>query len=236
MSGSFATTHWSMVVAAGGKSSDRQDALSRLCQNYWYPLYAYLRRKGNSPDDAQDLTQSFFAHLLEKKTFAAADQRKGKFRTFLLTALNNFVVQDWRKGQAAKRGGKHDILSLDFAAGEGRFLAEPADNTTPEMVYRRRWAMTLLQTAIDRLRGEFGCDGRAEVFEALAPYLAGASDNAPYAEVAETLNMSVSAVKVTASRMRKRCRTLLRKEVAETVASEEDVDEELRDLFDAISG
>jgi RNA polymerase sigma-70 factor (ECF subfamily) len=228
----FATTQWSVVVTAGkGHNSESRRALSALCEAYWYPLYVYVRRRGYQAAEAQDLTQAFFAELLEKDRLRLADQQRGKFRSFLLTSLNHFMNNKWREAQAEKRGGRIAHVSLDFEAAESRYVHEPAHEMTPERVFERRWAMTLLEHALDRLRDEYEAAGKAELLDHLQSHLGGDPQALPYAELAELLQMSEGAVKVAAHRLRKRCREVLRAEVAETVAESREVDEELRSLF-----
>jgi RNA polymerase sigma factor (sigma-70 family) len=232
----FRTTHWSLVLAAGRRSSpDARHALGRLCQVYWYPLYAYIRRKGHSPTDAQDLTQDFFTWLLEKNLAGKADRTRGRFRSFLLTSLDHFLAKHWRRAAACKRGGGQPVLSLDLAAGESRYTLEPAHELTAEMIYQRRWALTLLEETLARLRDEFARRGKLELFEHLKPYLGGDESTVPYSQIAATLGKSEGAVKVAVHRLRHRCRELLRAEIAQTVSSPQEVDGELRDLFDAVA-
>jgi RNA polymerase sigma-70 factor (ECF subfamily) len=232
----FRTTRWSIVLAAGQRSSPAaHGALATLCQVYWYPLYAYVRRKGHSPDDAQDLTQSFFAQLLEKNVAAKADRARGKFRSFLLASLDHFLAREWRRAGARKRGHRRVILSLDLAAGEGRYTLEPTHELTPEKIYQRRWALTLVDEALTKLRDEFDRRGKREMFEHLKPYLGGDESTVPYRQLAESLGKTEGAIKVGVHRLRERCRELLRSEIAQTVSSPQEVDEELRDLFEAVS-
>lgn len=230
----FATTRWTLVLAAGRKSSPQaQQALETLCGEYWYPLYAYVRRKGHSIEEAQDLTQSFFAHLLEKEALQVADPQRGKFRSFLLSSLNHFLTNQWRRETAQKRGGGRQIVSLDFDEGEKRYRLEPADPATPETIFQRRWAMTLLEKAISQLQQDYRSSGRENLFEQLKGFLGG-GDNVPYNEIAQQLEMTEGAVKVAVHRLRQRCRQALRDEIGQTVAAPEEIDEELRQLFAAI--
>ncbi len=231
---SFATTRWSIVLAADrGASPHSTDALAQLCQSYWYPLYAYVRRRGHDAHEAADLTQEFLTRLLEKHDLRLADPQRGRFRSFLLGSLNHFLANEWRAARAAKRGGGLKNLSLDFEAGESRYHLEPADETSPEKIFERRWAMTLLQRATDRLAAEWADAGKASQFEQLKPILGG-DESKTYAEIAAALDMTEGAVKVAVHRLRKRCRELLREEIAQTVTQESDVAEELRHLFNAI--
>ncbi len=232
----FATTRWSIVVAAGDRtSSDSQQALATLCQSYWYPLYAYVRRRGYQPAEAQDLTQAFFTQLLEKGTLAAADQNRGKFRTFLLASLNHFLANQDRAARAAKRGGEKTVYSLDLEAGERLYGMEPADRATPDQIFQRRWAMTLLQRAVENLRSEYEQSQRLHIFEALKGYLGGETSRVPYREIAQQLDATEGAIKVAVHRLRRRCRELLRQEIAHTVDSPDEIDDELQSLFQAIA-
>ena len=231
----FASTRWSIVAAAGQRRSPQsQEALATLCQIYWYPLYAYARRHLPSAHDAQDLTQEFFAQLLEKDYLQAADPRRGKFRSFLLTAFKHFLSKERERANAQKRGGGHRLLSLDFQLGESRYHLEPADHATPERLYERGWALAILEQTLARLRQEFANAGKEKLFECLKAALAGEGMQESYAQVAEELGISEQAVKVAVYRMRRRYQELLRAEIAQTVASPEEVDEELRDLFAAV--
>ncbi len=231
----FATTHWSMVVAARrGASQEARQALSRLCEDYWYPLYAYIRRRGYQTSEAQDLTQGFFTHLLQKQTLQAADQTRGRFRSFLLTSLNHYLAHQWRHERAEKRGGRCQTISLDVEEGERRYHLEPADPMTPENIFERRWAMTLLGKAVETLRSEYERGDKLHIFEALKVYLGGQDSTVPYEEIAQQLDTTQGAVKVAVHRLRQRCRDCLRREIAQTVAEPEDIDEELRHLFQAV--
>lgn len=231
----FATTHWNLVAAAGRSSSPESErALAALCETYWYPLYAYVRRGGHDAHESQDLTQEFFARLLARRSLRTADRQRGKFRTFLLAALKNFLAGQWRKDQAHKRGGGKLPVSLDFASGESRYAHEPSHDLTPERVFERRWALTLLDRAISKLKDEFDSSGKTELFESLKGSLGGESAADSYDEIAARLNMTEGAVKTAAHRLRRRCRELLRAEIAQTVARDEDIDDELRELFSAV--
>jgi RNA polymerase sigma-70 factor (ECF subfamily) len=233
----FATTRWSLVAAAGqGAAPEAQEALAVLCQAYWYPLYAYARRHLPSAHDAQDLTQAFFAELLEKHYLEAADPRRGKFRSFLLTAFKHFLSKQRERDAAQKRGGGRPTLSLDFHGAESRYRLEPADQTTPEMVYERRWALAILEQALCRLRQELANANKEKLFERLKGVLEGDGPQDSHALIGAELGMSEQAVKVAVHRLRRRYRELLRAEVAQTVAGPEQVDDELRDLFAAVRG
>jgi RNA polymerase sigma-70 factor (ECF subfamily) len=223
------------VVAAGRQASpDAREALATLCQVYWYPLYAYVRRQGHSATDAQDLTQEFFARLLEKNYVGAADPAKGKFRSFLLASLKHFLANEWRRADAQKRGGGQVPLSLDFEGGETRFTLEPAYELTAEKLFERRWALTLLEQMLATLRDEFARSGKLALFEHLKPYLGGDASTVPYRQLAAELGMTEGAIKVSVHRLRRRCGELLRAAIARTVVGPEEVDEELRDLFNAV--
>lgn len=228
----FATTRWSLVLAAGGTETDlARPALGKLIETYWYPLYAFLRRKGHSAEDAADLTQEFLAHLLERNHLELADPERGRFRSFLLTAFERFVVDDLRRAGRKKRGGGRSPLRLSLLEAEDRYRLEPADHRTPESLYERRWAMTLLETAFRRLEEEHVASGRAALFAVVKPVLGGDRGARPYAEIALELKMKEGALKTLIHRMRRRFRTLLRAEIAETVSDPRDIDEEVRHLF-----
>lgn len=228
----FVTTHWSVVLAAARSDTTRAGAaLEKLCQTYWYPLYAYVRRRGHSPEDAQDLTQAFFTRLLERNWVGRADRQKGRFRSFLLSALNHFLADEWDKVRAQKRGGGLAPLPLEFDAAETRYRHEPVDNVTPEHNYERRWALTLLDTVLRRLQLEYTQEGRGELFGALHPCLVGDRSSQPYAELANELGVAEGTVKSAVHRLRQRYRQLLRDEIAQTVAEPGEVDEELHHLF-----
>jgi RNA polymerase sigma-70 factor (ECF subfamily) len=234
----FAETHWSLVLAArrGGDSTRAGDALAKLCQAYWYPLYAFVRRQGHTPHDAQDLTQEFFARLLEKNWLADVDRAKGRFRSFLLAAMKHFLANEWDKSKALKRGGGvHNFISLDAESAESRYALEPADTVTADKLYERRWALTLLDATLARLRAEFVADGKAKQFDELKFTLTGGRGDTPYAELAAKFGMSEGAVKVTVHRLRQRYCEVLRAQIAETVGSAEEVEAELRHLFAALS-
>lgn len=233
----FVTTHWSVVLRAGRSDTTRaRDALAKLCQTYWFPLYAYVRRRGHSPEDAQDLTQEFFARLLEKNWVADADQSKGRFRSFLLSAMNHFLADEWDKARAQKRGGGAPTLPLQFDTAETRYGYEPADNATPERSFELRWALTLLAEVLQRLQTEYEQEGKAGLFAALNPCLVGERTAQPYAELAEKLGVSEGTVKSAVYRLRQRYRQLLREEIAQTVATAGEVEDELRHLSAVLAG
>jgi RNA polymerase sigma-70 factor (ECF subfamily) len=226
----FVTTHWSVVLSAQDRASARSDeALESLCRAYWYPLYAFVRRQGQSPHDAQDSVQEFFARLLEHDWIARADRHKGRFRSFLLMAMKRFLANEWDKARTQKRGGDVQWLPLDTA--ETRYAQEPADTATPEQAYEVQWALTLLESVLQRLGAEYGRDGKASLFDALKPCLIGSRETQPYAALAADLGMTEGAVKVAVSRLRERYRERLKEEIAHTVAAPQEVDEELRHLF-----
>jgi len=232
----FATTHWSVVLAAGDKShSQCTTALQTLCQTYWYPLYAYVRHLGTRAQDAEDLTQAFFVFLLEKDRLGSLVKDKGKFRSFLLTALKHFRTDQWKRASATKRGGGRKIFSLDMADAEGRFLHEPVDTTTPERLYELNWAVALLNSVFEQLQHEHQAQGRGEQFESLKFCLTGQRSTLPYGQLAAQLAVSESSLKVSVHRLRKRYRELLQQEIAHTVADPRAVDEELRYLFQILS-
>jgi RNA polymerase sigma factor (sigma-70 family) len=232
----FVTTHWSLVLQAGQSDTTRASvSLAKLCQTYWYPLYLYVRRRGHPPHDAQDLTQAFFARLLGRQWLRNADEKRGRFRTFLLTALSRFLADEWDKSRALKRGGTYLHLPLQIETGETRYGHEPVDNCTPEQCFERRWALTLLETALQKLRNEYERAGKVELFAALNSTLTGNRDQQPYAELAAALNLNEGAVKVAAHRLRKRYRQLLREEIGGTLAESGDIDEELRHLFSVLT-
>ena len=235
--GRFATTHWSVVLAAGTPESSRyKEALETLCRSYWFPLYAYLRRRGYSSHEAEDFTQGFFTRLLEKKGLRLADPKLGKFRSYLLGALKHFLADERDRTQAQKRGGDRKFFSLDFENAENQYVLEPTDQLSPEKLFERSWALTVLQRAMARLEAESASLHKQKVFKNLVVFLAPTEKTTPYREVAAGLNMTEAAVKVAVNRLRKRYRELLRDEIAQTVANEEQVGEELCELYAAISG
>ncbi len=235
--GGFATTHWSVVMAAGmGHSAQAADALEQLCRTYWYPLYAFVRRHVSEAHDAEDLTQEFFTRFLAKEYFGRADPTLGRFRSFLLACLKNFLAEQQRQARRLKRGGGQTTISWDSRRAEDRYRLEPADPVTPEQIYERHWALTLLETVLARLTEEQSAAGKEHVFAQLKSYLWGETGEPRYGEMAERLGMTEGAVKVMVHRLRRRLRDLLREEVAHTVAAGEEVDDELRHLIGAIRG
>lgn len=236
VTGNFTPTHWSVVVAAGrSDSAQAHVALEKLCRAYWPPIYAFVRRQGHNPHDAQDLTQEFFARLLEKNYLAEVDRSKGRFRSFLLAALKHFLANEWDKSQAQKRGGGQALIPIDAATLETACGFQPADPATAEKVFERRWALTLLDQVLRRLRADYVRDGKEKLFEQLKPTLTEASRAVAYVEMAVRLDMTEGAVKVAVHRLRQRYRELLRAEIAETVAGADEVDAEIRNLFAALS-
>ena len=227
----FVTTHWSVVLSAARNDITKaRAALEKLCQTYWYPLYAFVRRRGHPPQDAQDLTQAFFARLLERNWVGDAQRQRGRFRTFLLTAMSRFLADEWDKARAQKRGGGVAHVPVQLDTAETRYGHEPADNCTPEQCYERRWALALLDTVLQNLRGEYDRDGNGELFTALNGSLAGSRESQPYAQLAASLGINEGAVKMAVLRLRKRYRQLLRAEIAQTLTAAEDLEEELRHL------
>jgi RNA polymerase sigma-70 factor (ECF subfamily) len=235
--GSFQTTHWSLVLRAGQRADrDADTALATLCERYWYPLYVYVRRRVADGAEAQDLTQEFFAWLLEKNPLASACPERGRFRGFLLTALKNFLANQWDRAKAQKRGGGVRRLSLDLDDGESRLRLEPAHELTPERLYARQWVLTLLELVMRRLQEEYQSSGRGQLFERLKGGITGDCDRPAYAAAASELGLSEDAARQAASRLRRRYRELLREEVAQTLAEPADVDDEIRSFFAVLSG
>ncbi len=233
----FATTHWTVVLAAGKRSTPQADgALEELCRTYWFPLYAYVRRRGHAKADAEDLTQAFFARLLEKNFLESVDSAKGKFRAFLLAALKHFLANEWDKTQAQKRGGGAAHLSLDWQTADTKFQVASASEPSPDKAFDREWALALLAKVIERLQQECAADGKAKLFAQLKIFLTTGSGESAQAEVAKALGLEEGAVRVAIHRLRKRYRGLLREEISQTLADESQVDEEMRALFGAFSG
>lgn len=232
----FATTRWTVVLAAASEdSAPSRAALETLCSTYWYPLYAFARRRGADRHRAEDLVQAFFTALLEKKWVGDADPARGRFRAFLLTAFQRFCAKVHEKETAQKRGGRVRPLSLDFDDGETRFQAEDRTGLEPERVFDRRWALTLLARALERTRGEFVRTDRAESFAALLPYIGGPGDARPYAEIAARVGSTEGAIKVAVHRLRARYRENLRAEIRDTVTDDAAVDDEIRHLMEAVA-
>jgi DNA-directed RNA polymerase specialized sigma24 family protein len=231
----FATTHWSIVRAAGDtKSPQASEALEKLCRTYWYPLYAYVRRKGYSADDAQDLTQEFFAQLLARNYLSVADRNRGKFRSFLLGSLEHFLAREWTKAHAQKRGGGHTHFSLDELDAENRYLIEPSHELTAKKMFDQRWAMTVLDQAMAQLRDECVSNNKGDLLSKLEGLLSGEKGEASYAQLAADLHMGEGAIKMAVLRLRRRYGELIRAEIAQTVTSPKDADEELQFLFSVL--
>lgn len=234
--GWFSTTHWSIVLSAGKNPSEGSaEALEKLCRSYWYPLYAYIRRRGHGPEEAEDLTQEFFARLLTSNGLSGVDRARGKFRSFLLAALNHFLANEWDRATAAKRGGAQRLISLDDEDAEERYRLEPGSDATSEKVFERSWARTLLAQALARLRDEFSAVGKADQFEQLKCFLTEETGDGGYTAAAERLKMSTGAVAVAVHRLRQRYRELVRAEIARTVTTPLEVEEEVHHLFAALS-
>jgi DNA-directed RNA polymerase specialized sigma24 family protein len=228
----FETTHWSRILAARDRgTAQAEHALSALCAAYWYPLYAFIRRRGHDPDRAADLTQGFFARFLEKDDLESVDRSTGRFRAFLLAACKHFLANAHDREVAAKRGGGRRTVSIDRRDAEGRYLYEPAHDVTPERLFERRWALTLLDRALDQVGREFHRGGKGVLFDRLKLVLTGAEGAAPYAQIGAGLGMTEDAVKKAAQRLKQRYRQILRELVAETVAEPGQVDDEIRALF-----
>lgn len=232
----FATTHWSVVLAAGQPDSPQAvEALELLCRTYWYPIYAYVRREGHSAPDTQDLTQGFFAQLLARRSLGGVDPRKGRLRSFLLAAVRHYLADQRDHARALKRGGGAEVLSLDAEDAETRYRLEPAESMDAERIYERRWAITLLDQALSRLRGESATAGRAAQFERLRSFVAGEND-VSCAEAAAALGMTEGAVKSAIHRLRLRYRELVREEIAGTVTDASEIDAEIRHLITVVGG
>jgi RNA polymerase sigma-70 factor (ECF subfamily) len=235
MGARFPTTQWSVVLAAQrGEGTAARAALEALCGAYWYPLYAYVRGRGHDPDTARDLTQAFFADLLGRRFLESVEPSKGRFRAFLLASLKNFLSHEREREGALKRGAAAVTVSLDAQDAEGRFEREPVDQLTPEEIFERRWGLTIMERAMDRLEAESGSEARPVQFERLHPYLTGAEPHVPYREVAADLGLSEGAVKTAVYRLRKDYGRLLRQEIAATVADPAEIDDELRHLLAVI--
>ncbi len=233
----FATTHWSVVLAAGHSvSPDAQEALERLCRTYWYPLYAFVRLKGYAPEDAKDLTQAFFERFLQRHYVKEAVREKGRFRTFLLTILQRFICDEFDRATAAKRGGGLPVVPLDTAGAEALLDHAAASCQSPEAIFERTWAHTVVQTCVERLRAEYEADGKAAQFACLKVYLSSVADRAAYAATGQRLGLSAEAVAMAVVRLRRRYRELVRAEVANTVATPAEIDDEMRYLIDLLTG
>ena len=232
----FATTHWSVVLAAKKSSSPQhKQALETLCQSYWFPLYAYLRRRGYGAQSAEDYVQGFFAHILEKHDLNSADPKYGKFRSFLLIRLKSFLSDERARAQAKKRGGGRKILSLGFQDAENQYALEPIDELSPEMLFEKSWALTVLERTMDRLEAELAAKNKKKLFDHLKVYLTTEKDVIPYENMAAELEMTEGSVRVAVHRLRRRYRELLRDEIAQTVAAEDQIDEEMGYLYAALA-
>lgn len=231
----FRTTRWSVILAAGQEDdASRGRAMEELCRTYWYPVYAFIRRWGYSADDAQDLTQGFFAHLLERDTFSSARKEKGRFRSFLLGALKNYLGYEARKQSTIKRGGQSIIVPIDEEEGEDRYRQDLVHDAAPDKLYLRSWADSLLATTFDRLRGDYERAGKLQLFDKLSPHLSGTDNEGSYKQLSGVLGMSVGAVTTSVYRMRKRYGEILREQIAHTVTTPEEVDDEIACLFAAL--
>ena len=232
----FATTHWTVVMAAGGShTTGARAALDELCQLYWSPLYAYVRRRGSSPEDAEDLTQEFFRTLLEKEYLKAADRDRGRFRTFLLVALQRFLANEWDRTRAQKRGGGLEHVSLDTSSAETRYQVETASEVSPERIYDRRWAFALLGRTMAHLRAEFVASGKEDEFEQIKESLTADRGSLDYRALAERTGQSEGTLRVGIHRLRRRFREIFRREVAQTVATPAEIDAEMRHLMAALA-
>ena len=232
----FATTHWTVVMAAGASDTTRaRAALDELCQLYWYPLYAYVRRRGSSPEDAEDLTQEFFRTLLEKEYLKAADRDKGRFRTFLLVALKRFLANDWDRASAQKRGGGLEHVSLDTSSAETQYQVEVANEASAERIYDRRWAFALLGKTMARLRAEFVSSGKQDEFEQIKECLTADRGSLDYGALSRRTGLSEGALRVGIHRLRKRFREIFREEVSQTVATPAEIHAEMQHLMAALA-
>ena len=232
----FATTRWSIVRAVRHNSSQTSRvALAELCKQYWSPVYAFIRRRGKSTTDAEDLTQAFFVHLLDTEFVQTADRDRGRFRSYLLKSVTHFLSQNHRTNRAKKRGGDVDILPLDFSNGEAAYCLEPADSGTAEQLFERRWALTLLANVTEALQNEYTEKNHGLLFECLEPQINQEASRVPYAQLAQRLEMTEDAIKQATRRLKIRFRELLRTEIAHTVESAEMVDDELRQLMTSLA-
>jgi RNA polymerase sigma-70 factor (ECF subfamily) len=237
MGSRFMTTRWSVVLAAGGGDQPAaREALSTLCGQYWQPLYAFIRSRGSSPEEAEDLTQAFLVHLLEKEALRQVDPGKGRFRSFLLASLKNFMSDQRSKERAKKRGGGVAPIPLDAEEAEGRYRLEPAHDITPERIFERQWALAVIEQAMIRLRERYARTGKERHFDVMKIFLSGEKRPVPHAEIAKKLGITELAVKVAVHRLRKRFRDSLREEIAQTVSDSGDIDAELRALQTALEG
>ena len=232
----FATTHWTVVLAAGRRSTPQSDrALDELCRTYWFPLYAYVRRRGHTKEDAEDLTQAFFARFLQKNYLEGLSAERGRFRAFLLASLKHFLANEWDRSRRQKRGGHAPHLSLDWQTADTQFQIAAAAEPSPDQAFDREWAVALLAKVIERLRAECDAEGHGRQFEELKVFLTAGKGALSHAEAAKALGLDEGAVRVAVHRLRKRYRHLLRDEILQTLADPAQVDEELRALFGAFS-
>ncbi len=229
----FATTHWSLILSAGGSSPGAATALAELCETYWYPVYVFVRRTGHSADEAADLTQAFFARILEKRDLKAARPDRGRFRSFLLASVRHFLSNERDRQQALKRGGRLLHVPVEVDTGERLYQREPADDMTPERIYERRWTLTVLDKAMARISTRYEGKGRRDLFLRLQPILSG-DEPASYRELAEQLDVSEGSLRVAAHRLRKEFAAALRATIGETVERSEDIDDELRYLLGVV--
>jgi RNA polymerase sigma factor (sigma-70 family) len=234
----FRSTHWSVVLAANQPDSpESRKALARLCETYWYPVYIFIRRRGHDPDDAKDLTQELFARLIEKQFLEAVDQEKGRFRSFLLTCVKRLLNKEWKKAQTLKRGGEYTFVPLDDAVAEARYGAEPADGMSPEKLFERRWALTLLEQTLEQLKAEHARAGKTVQFDALEVFLSGSKEPAnSYGEIGAQIGMTEGAARQAAFRMRGRFGELLRARLSAEVASPAELEAEMMHLRAVLSG
>jgi DNA-directed RNA polymerase specialized sigma24 family protein len=231
----FVTTQWSVVLAANEGTLEADAALEQLCSVYWWPLYAFIRRRGYEAHDAEDLTQEFFFRLLAKDYLRAVDRSKGKFRSFLLSSLEHFLANEWRNAHTQKRGGKFSFVSADIESAEQKYLQVPSAGLSPEKLFEQQWVTTLLDRTVARLRDEWVASGKEGQFENLRIFLTGEKRASSYAILADQLKTTTAALKMAVSRMRKRYGELLREEIGNTLSANEEVDEEMRSLFAALS-
>jgi DNA-directed RNA polymerase specialized sigma24 family protein len=232
----FQTTSWSLVLAAAGQpTTHAHKAAAQLCRRYWRPVYSFVRRTGHSPDQAQDLTQGFFTVLLEKNYIGDADRQRGRFRSFLLTSVKHFLSNERDRAHALKRGGGQTPVSIDLMEAEGWYKAAAVESATPESLFERRWALSLLEQVMAKLRAEFAGAGKAGHFDKMSALLNGERDGAGYKKLAVELEMTAGALRVAVHRMRRKYRDLLRAEIAETISTPEEIDEEIRFLMSALS-
>jgi RNA polymerase sigma factor (sigma-70 family) len=232
----FATTHWTVVLAAGRRSTPQADhALEELCRTYWFPLYAYVRRRGHTKEDAEDLTQAFFARFLAKNYLEGLSAKRGRFRAFLLASLKHFIINEWKKSQRLKRGGGEATLSLDWETADTQFQVASTSEPSPDKAFDREWALTLLARVIERLRAECKADGKLKQFDTLKVFLTAGKGALSHADAAKSLGMDEGAVRSAVHRLRKRYRQLLRDEIAQTLSDPAQVDEEMRALFGAFA-